>query len=164
MSEDERQSDLQASLHGERTLYRANGEPAGDIDAGPDQMRGASLPVDVGPWSQGLAAPPAPRRRSRHVARYVAPVVFLAVVLGLMAVIVKSGILDPKSGAVASPSASASPSPSAKPIVYKIKKDDTLSSIAVKFGTTVDAILVLNPDLSLNNLRVGQKIKVPRQQ
>ena len=45
--------------------------------------------------------------------------------------------------------------------VYTIKPGDTLYSIARKFNTNVNRILFANPNISPNNLLVGQKIVVP---
>jgi LysM repeat protein len=46
--------------------------------------------------------------------------------------------------------------------VYKVKKGDTLSGIAAKYGITLKALLKLNPKLkSPYTLHVGQKIVVP---
>jgi peptidoglycan endopeptidase LytE len=43
-----------------------------------------------------------------------------------------------------------------------VKKGDTLRKIAEKFGTTVDALLKLNPAITNPNLiYVGQAIKIP---
>lgn len=44
---------------------------------------------------------------------------------------------------------------------YVIKSGDTLSKIATGFGTTVDNIIALNPDLDPEFLVIGQKICVP---
>ena len=44
---------------------------------------------------------------------------------------------------------------------YTIKPGDTLFSIAMRYNTTVNAILTINPGLDPNNLRVGQIICVP---
>jgi peptidoglycan endopeptidase LytE len=45
---------------------------------------------------------------------------------------------------------------------YYVKKGDTLRKIAEKFGTTVDALLKLNPAITNPNLiYVGQAIKIP---
>jgi membrane-bound lytic murein transglycosylase D len=67
-------------------------------------------------------------------------------------------------GAAVSPSPSISPSKSATVVtvrVYKIKKGDTLSQIAERFGTTVDKILEANPTIDINSLSVGLKVKIP---
>lgn len=45
---------------------------------------------------------------------------------------------------------------------YSVGKNETLSSIATKFNTTVDKLLQLNPTLSKNSqLAFGQNIKIP---
>ena len=46
--------------------------------------------------------------------------------------------------------------------MYVVKSGDTLSGIAVKYGTTASAILALNPDLSRSTLVVGTRVKVPK--
>lgn len=45
--------------------------------------------------------------------------------------------------------------------VYTVKKGDTLSQIAAKYGTTYQAIAAFNGIKNPNVLRVGQKIKIP---
>ena len=44
---------------------------------------------------------------------------------------------------------------------YTIRSGDTLFRIATERGTTVDAIIRLNPSLNPNNLQVGQIICLP---
>jgi LysM repeat protein len=63
----------------------------------------------------------------------------------------------------ASPSATATPSPAATPDttkVYVVKKGDTLYGIASTFGTTVAELKRIN-GLTSNNLKIGQKLKLP---
>ena len=45
--------------------------------------------------------------------------------------------------------------------VYTVKKGDTLSQIAAKYGTTYQAIAAYNGIKTPNAIRVGQKIKIP---
>lgn len=45
--------------------------------------------------------------------------------------------------------------------VYTVKKGDTLSQIAAKYGTTYQAIAAYNEIKNPNAIRVGQKIKIP---
>jgi lysozyme len=44
---------------------------------------------------------------------------------------------------------------------YTVKAGDTLSFIAVKFGTTVAAIASMNDITNINNIKVGQVLKIP---
>ena len=55
-----------------------------------------------------------------------------------------------------------SPTPvDATPASYKVKRGDTLSGIAAKFGTTVKVLVELNDIKDPSKLRVGQVIKLP---
>lgn len=47
-----------------------------------------------------------------------------------------------------------------KTITYTVKKGDTLSAIARKYGTTVKAIAAENKISNVNMIRVGQKLKI----
>lgn len=99
----------------------------------------------------------------RWVVRVGVPVVFLGGVIAIVLVVVNSGVLG-GSDATVSPAPGVSPSMSATVVtvrVYKIKKGDTLSQIAERFGTTVDKILEANPTIDINSLAVGMKLKIP---
>jgi LysM repeat protein len=99
----------------------------------------------------------------RWAVRIAVPIVFLGGVIAIVLVVLNSGVLD-GTGAAVSPSPSVSPSKSATVVtvtVYKIKKGDTLSQIAERFGTTVDKILEANPTIDINSLSVGLKLKIP---
>jgi hypothetical protein len=43
---------------------------------------------------------------------------------------------------------------------YSVRSGDTLGTIADRFGTTVDELLVLNPGIDPRALRVGQPLRV----
>ena len=43
---------------------------------------------------------------------------------------------------------------------YSVRSGDTLGTIADRFGTTVEALLVLNPGIDPRALRVGQSLHV----
>lgn len=49
-----------------------------------------------------------------------------------------------------------------KTITYTVKKGDTLSAIAEKYGTTVKAIAAENKISNVNVIRVGQKLKITK--
>ena len=49
-------------------------------------------------------------------------------------------------------------------IKYKVKKGDTLSEIALRYHTTVDALAKANGIKNVNLIRIGQVLKIPRQQ
>jgi LysM repeat protein len=52
----------------------------------------------------------------------------------------------------------------ASTFAYEIQSGDTLNTIAIKFNTTVDAIVSLNIGIDQENLRVGQMVCIPEQQ
>lgn len=58
-------------------------------------------------------------------------------------------------------SSTASKSSGGSGTTYIVKKGDTLSHIAVRYGTTVTKIKNAN-GLSSTNLRIGQKLRIPR--
>lgn len=68
----------------------------------------------------------------------------------------------PPSTPVSTPNPTPTPTPTPAAFDYEIVAGDTLSDIAESFGTTVDAILELNPGLDPNTLQIGQIILVPR--
>ena len=43
---------------------------------------------------------------------------------------------------------------------YSVRSGDTLATIAGRFGTTVDELLVLNPGIDPRALHVGQSLRV----
>ena len=60
------------------------------------------------------------------------------------------------------PTPTPTPQPTDEYTEYKVQKGDTLSSIAKKYGVTVDEILKVNPEITNPNLiYVGQIIKIP---
>ncbi len=58
------------------------------------------------------------------------------------------------------PAGSAAGAPSGKPVQYTVQPGDSLSSIAAKFNTTVDALLQLNGMSDGNYLQAGQKLTI----
>ncbi len=76
-------------------------------------------------------------------------------------------------GAAPTPSPSVSSEPTAEPtltpeptpseIVYLVKANDTLSTIAAKYGVTVDQVLEANPSIkNPNRIAVGDQIVIPQ--
>lgn len=106
------------------------------------------------------------------MARIAAPVVFLVALIAVVALVYQSGIVG---GSDESPTPTPTPKTTKTSKAggnqgttirtfkkYTVEEGDTLSGIAVKYGTTVNAILALNPDMSTSTLVVGTKIKVPK--
>ena len=53
------------------------------------------------------------------------------------------------------------PLPSPTPFTYTIQRGDTISSIALKFGVSMDELQAANPEISPNAMSVGQVLKIP---
>jgi LysM repeat protein len=49
---------------------------------------------------------------------------------------------------------------SARASAYSVRSGDTLGTIAERFGTTVEHLLVLNPGIDPRALRVGEPLRV----
>lgn len=104
----------------------------------------------------------------RYLARYGAPVAFLAAVT-LAVVLVRSaldedGRAEPagkqtKPGALVSENAQATGRRSAKARYYVIRAGDTLEAVARRFDTTVRRLRGLNPGVEPTSLRIGQRIR-----
>ncbi len=57
--------------------------------------------------------------------------------------------------------AAETPLPSPTPFTYTVKSGDTISSIALKFGVSMDGLQAANPEISPNTMSIGQVIKIP---
>jgi len=53
------------------------------------------------------------------------------------------------------------PLPSPTPFTYSVQEGDTISSIALKFGVSMDDLQTANPEISPNAMSVGQVINIP---
>ena len=53
------------------------------------------------------------------------------------------------------------PLPSLTPFTYTVQRGDTISSIALKFGVSMDDLQAANPEISPNAMSVGQVLKIP---
>lgn len=57
--------------------------------------------------------------------------------------------------------AAETPLPSPTPFTYTVKSGDTISSIALQFGVSMDDLLAANPEISPNSMSIGQMLKIP---
>jgi LysM repeat protein len=90
----------------------------------------------------------------RTVARIAAPVAFL-VAMTIAVLVVRSGLSDDTP--TARPAAT---QPRSGAAIVVVRAGDTLDGIARRTGTTVEAILRLNPGIDPEALRVGQSVRV----
>jgi hypothetical protein len=98
--------------------------------------------------------------------RYGPPTAFL--LLATVTILVLRPVLhdDPAAPAVRQPPPAARVSSerprvrSTRASAYSVRSGDTLGTIAERFGTTVDELLVLNPGIDPRALRVGQSLRV----
>lgn len=59
------------------------------------------------------------------------------------------------------PNAGSLPEPVPPPQVYVVQRGDTLSSIAARFGCTLDELIRVNQIADPNTLQVGQQLRIP---
>jgi LysM repeat protein len=104
-------------------------------------------------------------------ARFLAPLALIAFTVAVLALVMGSGVTgdDSSSGSAgttglpaATDKTATSTTPKKKkiPATYTIKANDTLSAIAARWGTTVEKLQELNPELDPQGLVAGQKIKL----
>jgi LysM repeat protein len=110
-------------------------------------------------------------RRRRSPARWLAPLALLACIVAVYSV-VNATLLssDDKAGKPAAAQRSKSRTVSERSTTgkrrtrrrrtYTVKAGDTLSSIAVKTGVSLERIQALNPKLDSNALQTGQRVKL----
>ena len=100
--------------------------------------------------------------------RYGAPAAFLLAVT-VAVLLVRSGLQSdaaPATTAVRTQTVSPPPPSSTTPVpvkhrrFYKLRSGETLSDVAIKFNTTVEQLLALNPGIQPTNLIVGERIRV----
>lgn len=103
--------------------------------------------------------------RRAWAARLTAPVAFFAAAT-ILVILIESGLhgspatTTESTPTVVAPTTSGSTSTTKKRKIYRVKRGDTLESIAAKFDTTVDDLLQLNPNVDPLALSPGQKIRV----
>ena len=114
-------------------------------------------------------------RGNPRVARWLAPAAFLAAAT-IAILIVRSGLSNDDAGATppaattttTAPAATTRPqttrpattAPAPAAEFYVIEAGDTLAVIADRYETTVEELLVLNPDIDPVSLTIGQRIRV----
>ena len=111
--------------------------------------------------------------RRRSPARWLAPIALLACVFAVYS-IVNANLLSSDEPPTSSSSSTAT-SGTARTVsqrsksskrrsrrrrTYTVKSGDTLSSIAVKTGVSLQRIQQLNPKLDSNSLQTGQRVKL----
>lgn len=115
-------------------------------------------------------------RGNERVARYAAPAAFLvAVTVALL--LVRSGLENGEQAApppaptttvattaeeppTTTTEAAETTTASGEQEFYEIQSGDTLAVVAERHGTTVEQLLVLNPDVDPVALTIGQRIRV----
>ncbi|HZE28970.1 MAG TPA: LysM peptidoglycan-binding domain-containing protein [Gaiellaceae bacterium] len=102
----------------------------------------------------------------REAKRYGAPVAFLLAVT-VAVLLVRSGLQsDPAPATTGVRTEPVTTQPPATPVpvkrrrFYQLRSGETLSDVAIKFDTTVEQLLALNPGVQPTNLTVGQRIRV----
>jgi LysM repeat protein len=100
----------------------------------------------------------------RQAKRYGAPAAFLLAVT-VAVLLVRSGLQsDPASTTVATQTVPTQPATTPVPVkrrrFYHLKAGETLSDVAIRYDTTVDQLLALNPGIEPTNLIVGQRVRV----
>jgi LysM repeat protein len=97
----------------------------------------------------------------RSLARFLAPLALLAVLIGVIVVVSTSGSdsATPTSvvhATTVSHRAHAKPHPHS----YRVRPGDSLSAISARTGVSVDALQRLNPDADPQALHVGERLKL----
>ena len=104
-------------------------------------------------------------RARTWTARLVAPLAFLAAAI-ILILLVQSGLSADESETATTTTPTTTAETGGTTTVatqrrrYRVKRGDTLESIAQKFGTTVEALIELNPDIDPLALSPGQRIRV----
>ena len=113
----------------------------------------------------------------QQVARFAAPAAFLLAVT-IAVLIVRSATSEDEPATAPPPATTQAPTTTAAPAAttppaetapattaavstYTIEAGDTLQTIADQYGTTVEELLSLNPDVDPTALQIGQTIRVP---
>jgi LysM repeat protein len=102
----------------------------------------------------------------REAKRYGAPAAFLLAVT-VAVLLVRSGLQSdpaPATTSVRTETVATQPSTTPVPVkrrrFYRLRSGETLSDVAIKFNTTVEQLLALNPGIEPTNLTVGQRVRI----
>ncbi len=101
----------------------------------------------------------------RLAVRWLAPAAFLLAVTGVV-LVVRSGLRShgptatTTAPALVTTTAKASQPAAVPKQWYVIQSGDTLGAIAARFGTSVEALLRLNPGIEPTTLRPGRRVRV----
>jgi LysM repeat protein len=113
-------------------------------------------------------------RGNPRVARWLAPAAFL-VAATIAVLLVRSGLSRDEEAPTPTAAATTAPTGTTRPATttraattaqtpaaefYVIEAGDTLAVIADRYDTTVEELLVLNPDIDPVSLTIGQRIRV----
>jgi LysM repeat protein len=96
-----------------------------------------------------------------EVKRYGAPAAFLLAVT-IAVLLVRSGLKQDATptSATTTVQTTTTAKVSRRPRYYRLRAGETLSDVAVRFNTTVEQLLALNPHVKPTALIVGQRIRV----
>jgi LysM repeat protein len=100
----------------------------------------------------------------REAKRYGAPVAFLLAVT-IAVLLVRAGLrsdapVTTTATTASVPTTTVDTTPVRKRRFYRLRIGETLSDVAIRFDTSVDQLISLNPGIQPTNLRVGQRIRV----
>ena len=121
-----------------------------------------ALPATPAP-ARARAGRPRPRRSGPAWPRIVAPIALLAAVLAVVTLTVHAGLIgSPAKTAASHPTTRSSVAPKTRKYVYyRVRRGDTMSTIAARYNIPLSTLLTLNPGASVSTLAIGQKLKVP---
>ncbi len=100
----------------------------------------------------------------RTIARFAAPAVFLVACIVLLAIVFNSGVIGGKTTPTPTPAATHTKAATKTTFkIYRVKRGDTLSGIAVKFHVTSADLQAANPAKSMTTLTIGERLRIPVQ-
>ncbi len=99
-----------------------------------------------------------------EVKRYAPPVAFLLAVT-IAVLLVRSGLRKDSPSVSTGPTVTVAtttskPVPPRRRRYYRLRAGETLSDVAIRFDTSVEQLMALNPGIRPTNLTVGQRVRV----